>query len=209
MIIEADPGAVIYKGVKPHVTAAQFAEHIRGNEVVDDLVAVPVKAGDCHYLPSGTCHALGEGIIVAEIQTPSDTTFRVYDWGRTGRDLHIEPALECIDFGSAPVGASGANRPIEVDGLRTTLLLETEYFTIERVEALQAVTLPLVTDDMPVVWMVVAGVGRLRGGGIEIPLAAGTTALLPAALEDGAGELDRPGSLLRVSLPPPTRGMIT
>jgi mannose-6-phosphate isomerase len=208
VIIEAEPGAVIYKGVKPHVTAEEFAEHIRRDEVVDDLIAVPVQAGECHYLPSGTCHALGEGIIVAEIQTPSDTTFRVYDWGRTGRELHIEQALECIDFGAAPAGASASREPMEVGGLRTSRLLETEYFTIERIETLQPVKLPVVTDDMPVIWMIVTGTGRLRGGEIEIALSPGATTLLPAALEDGTGELDQGCSLLRVSLPSPTRGMI-
>ncbi|MDY7109590.1 MAG: type I phosphomannose isomerase catalytic subunit [Planctomycetota bacterium] len=208
VIVEAEPGAVIYKGVRPDVTAEDFAEHIRTDEVVDDLIAVPVKAGDCHYLPSGTCHALGEGIIVAEIQTPSDTTFRVYDWGRTGRELHIEQALECIDFGAEPVGASGAHEPMVVDGLRTSLLVETEYFTIERVETMEPVKLPVVTDEMPVTWMVISGAGRLRGGEVELALSPGVTALLPAALEDGTGELDRGCSLLRVSLPSPTRGMI-
>jgi mannose-6-phosphate isomerase len=208
VIIEADPGAVIYKGVRPELTAEQFAEHIRRNEVADDLVAVPVKAGDCHYLPSGTCHALGAGIIVAEIQTPSDTTFRVYDWGRTGRELHVEQALECIDFGRGPVGASVTSEPIEVDGLRTSLLVETEYFTVERVEALRRVTWPVVTDDMPVIWMVIAGEGRLTGGGIEVRLAAGTTVVLPAALEDGRGQLGPECTMLRVTLPAPTRGMI-
>jgi len=208
VIIEADPGAVIYKGVKPKLTAQQFAEHIRSDELVDDLVAVPVKAGDCHYLPSGTCHALGAGIIVAEIQTPSDTTFRVHDWGRSGRQLHVEQALECIDFGLAPVEAPVTVRPIEVDGLRASPLVETEYFTIERVEALRAVMLPVVTDDMPVIWMVIAGEGRLRGGGTEVRLAAGTTALLPAALADGRGQLGPECTVLRVTLPAPTRGMI-
>src|SRR5438105_11357547 len=77
VVIHAEPGAVIYKGVKPHVKPQDFAEHIRTNQVVDDLIAIEVKVGECHYLPSGTCHALGAGIVVAEIQTPSDTTFRV------------------------------------------------------------------------------------------------------------------------------------
>ena len=59
---------------------------------------LPCKKGECYYLPSGTCHALGAGVLVAEVQTPSDTTFRVWDWGRTGRELHVDQAMECIDF---------------------------------------------------------------------------------------------------------------
>src|SRR5690606_35632238 len=60
--------------------------------------AIPARRADMHLLPSGTVHALGAGVVVAEIQTPSDTTFRLYDWGRTGRDLHVQEGLACIDF---------------------------------------------------------------------------------------------------------------
>jgi mannose-6-phosphate isomerase len=207
VVIDAQPGAVIYKGVKPHVTAEHFAAHIEADEVVDDLIAVPVRPGDCHYLPSGTCHALGAGVLVAEVQTPSDTTFRVYDWGRTGRELHVAQALHCIQFGATTQTEQPA-QPIEAQGFRTTPLTETEYFVIERVEALETAELPVVTDDMPVVWMVVAGAGRLRGGGEDIALAPGVTALMPAALTDGVAMLEKGCALLEITLPSPMKGMI-
>ena len=76
--------------VKLHFTRQRVIET---GEVINDLRAIPAVAGQCHYLPSGTCHALGAGILVAEVQTPSDTTFRVYDWGRSGRALHIAQGL--------------------------------------------------------------------------------------------------------------------
>jgi len=78
-ILEAAPGAVIYKGVKAGTTRELFAAHIRDGTVVGDLVSVPAVVGECHTLPSGTVHALGAGVLVAEVQTPSDTTFRIYD----------------------------------------------------------------------------------------------------------------------------------
>src|SRR5690606_14007588 len=102
-ILDRDPGAVIYKGVKAGVTPQRFRAAIESDEVADLLIAIPAEPGDCHYLPSGTCHALGAGVLVAEVQTPSDTTFRVYDWGRTGRALHIEQAMQCIEFGPPDV----------------------------------------------------------------------------------------------------------
>jgi mannose-6-phosphate isomerase len=207
IVIDAEPGAMIYKGVRPAVTPEEFAVHIRTNEVVDDLISVPVQTGDCHYLPSGTCHALGAGIIVAEIQTPSDTTFRVYDWGRTGRELHVDEALECIRFGVAPEEASPA-MPIETMSFRTTPLVETDYFTIERIEAREAAELPVVTDDLPVIWMMIAGRGTLAGGGEQLDLSTGATIVLPAKLEDAAARLEPGCTLLHVTLPHPTRGMI-
>ena len=102
-ILDAQPGSVIYAGLKPGVDRDSFAQAIEDGTVVDKLVAIPAVPGECHYLPSGTCHALGAGVLVAEVQTPSDTTFRVWDWGRTSRELHIEQALECIDFSGVSV----------------------------------------------------------------------------------------------------------
>lgn len=100
-IIDHEPGAVIYKGLAPGVTPEMLRDALETNTdeaVVPLLNAIPAKNGDCHYLPSGTLHALGAGVLVAEVQTPSDTTYRVYDWGRTDRELHIEQAMACIDF---------------------------------------------------------------------------------------------------------------
>ena len=109
-VVDAEPEAVIYKGVVAGTEPEDFAEAVRADSVGELMISVPALAGDCHYLPSGTCHALGAGVLVAEVQTPSDTTFRVYDWGRTDRELHIEAALECIDFG--PVDAEAPVRPL-------------------------------------------------------------------------------------------------
>lgn len=215
VVIGAEPGAVIYQGVHDGVSPADFARHVADGTVVDDLVELPVQIGSCHYLPSGTVHALGAGVLVAEVQTPSDTTFRVYDWQR-GRELHVTEALACIDFGSngaastqtAQTGRS--EEPIHVDGLATTTLLDCEHFGIERVEVISEGPreLPVVTNDLPVIWMITAGGGSLRGGGVEVALRAGTTVLHPAALRDASGRLDGGCDLLQVTLPSPIRGML-
>ncbi|MFG0260002.1 MAG: type I phosphomannose isomerase catalytic subunit, partial [Phycisphaerales bacterium JB041] len=128
-VVDAEPGSVIYKGVRPGVTRTDFERALRagqGGGVVELLDAVPALVGDCHNLPSGTLHALGAGVLVAEVQTPSDTTFRVYDWaaefGRAGRELHVEQALACIDFSPAAAGVRGSHGGSEtlaqkVDGI--------------------------------------------------------------------------------------------
>lgn len=104
LVLDAEPGSLIYKGVRPGVTPDEFARLARAGDpaIVDALIAVPAIRGECHNLPSGTVHALGAGVLVAEVQTPSDTTFRLYDWGRTGRELHVEQALACADLAPAP-----------------------------------------------------------------------------------------------------------
>ena len=104
-ILAAQPDAVIYNGLKPGTTKADFERAIKAGTVVECMNAVKVTPGECYNLPSGTCHALGAGVVCLEVQTASDTTFRVYDWGRTGRELHVQQALECIDFTSAPAAA--------------------------------------------------------------------------------------------------------
>jgi len=209
IVLAADPGALIYKGVQPEVTPQVFTRHVADGSVVDDLVSVPAVAGDCHYLPSGTCHALGAGIVVAEVQTPSDTTFRVYDWGREGRDLHLEAALECIAFGEPPRGPDPPGVPIEVDGLRTTPLVATPDFRLERIETARGAELSVETSGQPEVWMGLTGITRLDAQGVApVGLRAGSTTLLPAALRAPVARLEAGTALLRIRLPTPIDGLM-
>jgi mannose-6-phosphate isomerase len=221
VILQAEPGSVIYKGVQPDITAAEFAAHIKNGTVVNDLIAVPARVGDCHYLPSGTCHALGGGIVVAEIQTPSDTTFRVFDWNRPdgaaggGRELHIEQALECIKFGPSAVvpqnspNSAKLHKPIEVRGIRTTPFAATEHFEIDRVDAMTMARFSVETSGLPEVWLLLAGSARLESAkGQTVDLQTGTTVLIPAALEGWHCALARSAWMLRVRLPSPLKGLI-
>jgi mannose-6-phosphate isomerase len=217
VVVDAEPGAVIYKGLRPGVTRETFAQHIRSGAVVDDLVAVPVHAGDCHYLPSGTCHALGGGIVVAEVQTPSDTTFRVYDWGRTGagRELHIAQALECIDFSGRPHKEPSLPQPNARGGITTTPLTRTDFFEIERVDAEAGSAFEVVTSGLPQVWMMLAGEGAIAGGldnttdaSRMLRLRPGVTALIPAAAASWRATFAAASRLLVVRLPSPLRRML-
>ncbi len=196
-ILGALPGAVIYKGLRAGVTRAEFERKLRaGESIVGDLIAVPVRAGDVHHLPSGTCHALGAGVLVAEVQTPSDTTFRVYDWGRTGRKLHVDEALECIDF-----GPPARVEPIRAgDDAQRTELVRTEYYTLSELRVPGAGVAPIESHGRAMVLMCLRGSAVLRSVRAEfeeIGLRAGVTVLLPAACagaelaaRDGAGVLE-------------------
>ncbi len=193
-ILDAEPGSVIYKGIKAGVTRESFARHIKDGSVVDDLVAVPAVVGECHSLPSGTCHALGAGVLVAEVQTPSDTTFRVFDWGRKGRELHIEQALECIDFGPAPAAAKLAK------GKVSGQLVGTEFFRVFEAHLPAGGVVPLgESADGPRVLMVLSGSVSVRNGREDPVVAgAGTTALIPANLVASGQALAKAGTRVLV-----------
>ena len=102
-VAEASNQAVIYYGLKDDVTESDFKKSIELGSLEDKIKSFPVVKGDFIFLPSGCLHAIGEGIVIFEIQQNSDTTFRVYDWGRLGTDgkprkLHEEQSLMSIDF---------------------------------------------------------------------------------------------------------------
>jgi mannose-6-phosphate isomerase len=171
-ILDADPGSVIYKGVKPGTTREAFEAHIQGGTAVNDLISVPAVVGECHNLPSGTVHALGAGVLVAEVQTPSDTTFRVFDWGRTGRELHVRESLECIDFGPAPA-------PMQLDKGE---VLKTQFFEVFQPEPGPPVPL---NDARCTVIMVLQGWGHITGVGDLLPVKMGDTVLVPSTAAMG------------------------
>ena len=193
-ILDAKPGAVIYKGFKPGVTRAMLAEAItlagrlarfdapgRTHPVVDLLASVPAIRGEMHDLPSGTVHALGAGVMVAEVQMASDTTFRLYDWGRVGRALHIEESLACVDEAPPPPASRLAA------GERMARLVTTERFTVDaaRAEAGDTILLGPGEGDAggPAIIMLLDGSAEVRRDGEEtVALETGSTVLVPAAV---------------------------
>jgi mannose-6-phosphate isomerase len=178
-IIDAEPGAIIYKGLKRATTKEEFAEAIDNGRVADLLAKVEVRAGQCYFLPAGTVHSMGPGILAAEIQTPSDTTFRVFDWNRvdeTGkaRQLHIKEALESINF-----GLSGDEFPVTTAGR----LVDCEYFKVDKEQQGKNSNVNISEGIMRVL-MIIAGSGEIRGAeGEVVEFHKGETILIPAAFE--------------------------
>jgi mannose-6-phosphate isomerase len=188
-VLQADPQSRIYKGLKRGTTRGSFEKAVNEGTVEELLDSVEASAGQCHYLPAGTVHALGAGILVAEIQLPSDTTYRVFDWNRLDdsgnpRRLHIAEALECIHFDTA-----AADLPVSNSGR----LLDCPYFTIDKLAFAAGEAVDLDHGLMQAV-MVTAGSGELKGrGNASTPFRAGQTLLVPAAwdgqiLSQRAGE---------------------
>ncbi len=189
-VLESDPGARIFKGLAPGVTKEQYRASLGDGTSERFLKSIPVKTGDCYYLPSGTVHALGAGILAAEVQTPSDTTFRVFDFNRvdpsTGkqRTLHVDQAMQCIDFSAKP---EPRHEPIHFSGISTTVtnLVSCPYFTMDKVKLARGVEQPIPYDD-PVVWMMLEGEAELRAEGFDEStiVKRGETVLLPAAMKN-------------------------
>lgn len=178
-IIDKEPGAAIYKGIKEGTTKEQFAQAIEDGTCEELLIKVPVEVGECHFLPSGTCHAIGAGLLIAEIQQPSDTTYRVFDWNRvdpsTGksRQLHIEDALESIHFDS-----SGDNLSVNSVGR----LVDADEFKVDKVH--QAGGCEILLRGQMKVLVILSGRGKIVCEDKEIeavPFAKGDTLLIPAA----------------------------
>jgi mannose-6-phosphate isomerase len=194
-ILKAAPGAVIYKGIKPSVKREEFARLARAQDprLVETLIALPAVPGKCHNLPSGTVHALGAGVLVAEVQTPSDTTYRVYDWGRTGREMHVEQTLACATFPGEP-GHDALLRGQTVAALlpnqTETRLVTTEFFTIDELRpALGSIITPGAGGPGPgaecIALIILDGSGSLMCQAASFPpltLRRGDTVLLPRAL---------------------------
>jgi mannose-6-phosphate isomerase len=190
-VLHAEPDGCIYRGLCAGVTAAGFEASIRAGTCADLLQRIVVRPGECYYLPSGTVHALGAGVVVAEVQTPSDITYRVFDWNRvdpaTGkpRELHVAQALECINFGDQHIRGEERNHVASV-WTTVTRLVTCPTFIIERVRMIEGYD-----GDIPyaqlVVWMVLEGSGEVTfaGGRERLTFGRGDTVVLPAGLSDG------------------------
>lgn len=125
-IVDCEEGATLYYGFKEPISKETFKNSIANNTVTDYLNKVPVKKGDVFFIPSGTIHAIGKGILIAEIQQNSNTTYRVSDYGRLGADgkprpLHIEKAVEVADL----------NPPKKQENLKAGYLADCKYFNVK------------------------------------------------------------------------------
>lgn len=130
-VVDCDEGAYLYYGFKEPITKEQFKTSIENNTLTDILNKVEVKKGDCFFIESGTVHAIGAGLLIAEIQQNSNTTYRVYDYGRVGadgrpRELHTEKALEVT------VTAPPTCPVLHDNGFVETTLAECKYFTVKK-----------------------------------------------------------------------------
>ncbi len=195
VVLEAEPESVIYAGLQSGIDRDALAAAIRQGKCQDCLHVLHPSPGDCIFLPAGTVHALGAGLLVAEIQQSSDVTYRLFDWDRVGpagrpRPLHVQQALDSIDFRRGPVEPQ---QPRPTDRREVCRLVECEKFVLNRWEF--DGPLRAGGDDRCHIISVLQGSAEIEGDPAKSALPCGGTALLPAGL--GAVQLSpRAGTVL-------------
>ena len=186
-ITHAAPGARLYAGVKKGTTRDTFLHALEHGSAEEHLHAIAVQSGDALFLPSGRMHALGAGNVLVEIQENSDTTYRIYDWGRSARDMHITEAMQCIDFNDIEPGL------LKPQG---ELLIHNELFEVQKWN------LSSPREVAPHGQFAIVGclTGALRCGDVE--LAPGEFFLVPASLPNPQVDpVQAETSLLRITIP--------
>ena len=175
-IADADPHATLMAGLRKGVSREQFETCLK-DETLEPLVhTIAVKAGESIFIPSGRIHAIGGGNLILEIQQNSDTTYRVYDWGRTGldgqpRQLHIEESLKSSDFEDFEPDT------LKPNGASQQILAQSEVFDLRKVCLAAGETLSLTAGKARILSLVSGQLDEADGS----TLSRGDNALLPAA----------------------------
>ncbi len=199
-ILHAEPGSRVYAGLKPGVGPAELLAAVRAGVVTDCLHSFEPRPGDCLFLQAGTVHAVGGGVLMAEVQQTSDATYRLFDWNRKdargqSRELHLADSLACIDWQRGPV------EPVRAAAFGTPrrgrqALVSCAYFALEHVQEAEPFRLGGGGRLQAVV--VLSGRGRWADGEA---LGAGQTWVLPAAMPPVECRPEGPVSLLVATLP--------
>jgi len=181
-VIAAEPGSRIFAGLRDGVSRDTFAEALRAGRCEEAIHAFEVHPGDCVFIPAGTMHALGAGLLVAEIQQSSDVTYRLHDWNRLGPDgmprpLHVEAGLEA----TTRLGPVAPVMPAATDDPSVRRLVTCDYFIFEEVRPSHAWEVG--GDDVCHFLAVLDGELTFDASWNLPPLRAGDGVLLPACLE--------------------------
>lgn len=204
-VVDALPDAYLIYGLKQDIDKQTFIDAVKNQNIESCLNKLYVKAGDVVYMPAGMVHAIGEGVLICEIQQNSDTTYRVYDWNRMGddgrpRELHIERAIDVIDFdGSFPNHKLQGLNLVCIGGSRT-IYAACPYFAMEKLT---------VIDDMPMetngstfhALSVIDGDGVVSSNCCETSFKSGDSLLIPADSGSYTIRMDSKGIILRTWFP--------
>lgn len=182
VILAAEPKSLIYAGLKRGFDRPALERELARGACELCLHRFEPRPGDCVFLPAGVVHAIGAGLLVAEIQQASDTTYRLFDWNRVGadgkpRDLHLDEALEAIDYGYGP---AAPQRPQPTERPFVSRLVNCDKFVLDRWQLNEAQTAG--GDERCHLVAVLSGAARVDGDPDGGPLPAGSTVLLPASL---------------------------
>ncbi len=207
-ILHAKPDAhLIYGLAKDGISRNEFAEAAKSGQLEPYMHRLPIKTGDAVFIPSGSLHAILDGIIIAEIQQNSDTTYRVYDWNRVGNDgkprpLHIDKAVDVINFEQVQPTAYPVKLLPSGNGVKREEISACPYFHVERVTFEAGAKFAGQCDGNSFeIWGVMSGGGQINWSGEPLNLSAVRFSLLPAMLGEFEVQATQAGEWLRVYLP--------
>lgn len=182
-VMQADEGARIVVGFKENSSKEEYIENLENKSLLSILKEVPVKAGDVFFLETGTIHAIGAGIVIAEIQQTSDITYRVYDWDRVdaegkSRELHIELALDAINYSTTDTEKIYSKEENKSNPVVNCPYFITNYFPLSGEVSVEK------TNDSFTVYMCMEGNFDLELNGDKWSYKKGDTILIPAAMKN-------------------------
>ena len=196
-IVDCEDGAELLYGFKHKISSEEFAERIANNTLLEVTNNVPVHKGDVFFIEAGTLHAIGKGILIAEIQQNSNTTYRIYDYGRVGADgkprpLHVEKACEVTELVPPKYPTTAQGAPEAIDGGVKTLLRSCEYFNVNKLELDGNVTLKADSKSFNSI-LVLDGECTVAANGESVTAAKGDSIFIDAGTGSytvsGKGEL--------------------
>lgn len=199
-VIQADEGAGLYVGFNKKITAQQYLDAVEQGTLENFLKFYPVKPGDTFMIPAGTVHAIGKGVLLAEIQQPSDITFRIYDWNRVddngnSRELHTEEAFEAIH---AEKNLDDFQVHYKHEMNKTVTLVQSPFFNTNLLEMDMQVQKSFVNLDSFVIYICLEGNAFMVSDAFKERLGTGEVALVPAEVEQMQIVPDGKAKLLEV-----------
>jgi len=206
VVVAAEPGSRIYAGLASGVTPESLREAIARGAVEPLLHRFEPRPGDCILIEAGTVHAIGAGVLLTEIQQMSDATFRIDDWNRVGPDgkprpLHIEEALESIDFARGPVNPLVPESAVTAAGNVRERLARSRYFEIDRYQLERPEAIG--EADRFTIILCLGGSAAVDCRAGSYPLRFGETMLLPAVLGTCTIRPEGRATILRCVVPTP------
>ncbi|MGM0472074.1 MAG: type I phosphomannose isomerase catalytic subunit [Bacillota bacterium] len=186
-IIAAQPEAELICGLQPNVNRSELIRGLKENQLADYLQSIPVEAGDSIFIPAGTVHAIKEGILLAEIQQSSDTTFRLYDWNRRDeagrkRKLHIDQALQAINFDQVSTDKINS-LPLSKEGYCQEVLAVCQHFVTEKLTVKEQFKGQPQGKRFEVL-LCISGKATIHSQAGPTSIQAGETVLIPAQLSE-------------------------
>jgi mannose-6-phosphate isomerase len=185
VVLDRAPGASLYAGLAEGVSPASLRTALADGTAASQLVRLAVEPGQALFIPGGLVHAIGAGCLIYEVQQNSNTTYRLFDWNRTGADgkprqLHLEESFKTIDWTLRPPrmvtpsarASEGANRWLDV--------VSCAFFTLRKLDLAEALTVDVDGTTFHALF-VAAGRVTVTAGGERVTLGAGASALIPAA----------------------------